>query len=290
MGKTALATAIAREYGRARPDATISNFTRILAGARITRTIVEKLSALDFGDFLFVDEIHSLDREAQELLNIAIDERRTLACVDDKLDRGQSQSVAEFTLIGATTEPGKMTHALRSRLIQITLDPYELRELKAIAEKAASDLGLKLTAQAARHLAERSQQTPRSIEGLLRRLAVTRYGVVAVDQQVVRSFLEELGIDERGLEGVQQRYLKTLAAAAGRPTSLTVLESRLGMDPAYLRSDVEPHLLHLGLVEIGAGGRSLTEKGRGVAEQLVGLPEPAEPTEESDLIQGTEES
>ena len=68
MGKTALAAAIARGYSGARPDAPASNYTRILAGPRMTRTLVEKLSALAFGDFLFIDEIHSLDREAQELL------------------------------------------------------------------------------------------------------------------------------------------------------------------------------------------------------------------------------
>jgi Holliday junction resolvasome RuvABC ATP-dependent DNA helicase subunit len=75
---------------------------------------------------------------------------------------------------------------------------------------------------------------------LLKRLAVTKGGVATVDQQIVRSFLEELGIDERGLDGLQQRYLTTLAAAAGGPCSLTVLEARLGTDPAYIRSDIEP--------------------------------------------------
>jgi Holliday junction DNA helicase RuvB len=262
--------------------------------------LVEKLSAVAFGDVIFIDEIHSLDREAQELLDVAIDERRTLGLTksrdgkNDKVDRAQSKSIAEFTLIGATTEPGKLTHALRSRLNLITLDPYGLRELKAIAEKAATELGLKLTPQAARHLAERSQRTPRSIETLLRRLAVTKAGIVAVDPQGVRSFLEELGIDELGLDSLQQRYLKTLAAAGRGPCSLTVLEARLGTDPAYIRSDIEPHLLHLELIEIGSGGRSLKEEGRAVAEKIVGPLEPPEQEEESDsfpeTIQNTEDS
>jgi Holliday junction DNA helicase RuvB len=260
-----------------------------LAGPRITSTIVEKLRAVKFADFVFVDEAHALDRESQELLNIAIDERRTLGCREDgKLDRGQSVSIAEFTLVAATTEPGKMTKALRSRLNEITLDPYGLGELKAIAEKAAKELKLTVTPQAAKHLAERSQRTPRSVEKLLKLLAVTKSGVAKVDQQLVRGFLEELGIDEHGLDRSQQSHLKILFAAGTRPTSLAILKARLGLDADYILSDIEPHLLFLELIDIGLRGRTLTERGRGVAHEIVRATEAVESCDESDSVSNEE--
>jgi len=283
MGKTALAAAIAREYSGTHSSAPSSNFLRILAGPRITAMLVGKLTDIKYGDVLFIDEIHSLDREAQELLNVALDDRRTLGRTEDgKLDRGTSVSLADFTLVGATTEPGKVTHALRSRLNQVALDPYELRELKAIAEKAGRERGLTLTAQAARHLAERSHRTPRSVEGLVELLRRTKGALATVDQQTVRVFLEELGIDERGLNRSQQEYLRTLAAAVGRYTSISVLGTRLGLDAKYIREDIESHLMLLNLVEIGSGGRALTEKGRALAGTMACASEAADDSDLSD--------
>jgi Holliday junction DNA helicase RuvB len=267
MGKTALAEGISREYSRTRTAAP-STFVRILAGPRITSLLVEKLGAIGNTEFLFVDEIHALDREAQELLHLALDERRTLGTRDGGgLDRGRTRSISEFTLIGASTEPGKLTTALRSRLHQIILDPYDLVELKAIAVQAASALGVELTPQGARHLAERSQRTPRSVERLLHELCVTRAGDKTIDRSAVRSFLDDAGIDERGLNRFQQQYVRILAAADGA-VSLNVTRSRLGIDKHYIQSDIEPHLLQLGLIDVGPTGRTLTETGRAVADEL----------------------
>jgi Holliday junction resolvasome RuvABC ATP-dependent DNA helicase subunit len=167
-------------------------------------------------------------------------------------------------------------------LNQVALDPYELRELKAIAEKAGKERGLTLTPQAARHLAERSHRTPRSVEGLVELLRRTKSGLATVDQHTVRTFLEELGIDERGLNRSQHEYLRTLAAAAGQYTSLAVLGTRLGLDAKYIREDIESHLMLLNLVEIGSGGRALTEKGRAVANALAAGSEAADDSDLSD--------
>jgi holliday junction DNA helicase RuvB len=275
MGKTKLAEAVAREYSASPTRALDGTFLKILAGPRITSTLVDKLGQLEFASFLFIDEIHGLDRDAQELLHLALDEHRTLAFREDgRLDRSSSRTIAGFTLIGASTEPGKLTHALRSRLHQIILDPYDVRELKAIADATGSALDIDLTPQAARHLAERSQQTPRSIEQLLRQLAVTRAirpragsDKIKVDQDAVRAFLDELGVDKRGLNTFQQQYLLVLAAA-GRAVSLNVTRSRLGIDKGYIQSEVEPLLLHLGLIEVGPTGRTLTSRGAAVTEEL----------------------
>lgn len=268
-GKTALAEAIARQYDGSR-SADSSNIKTISAGPHMTSAIVENLSALKHCDFFFIDEIHSLDREAQEVLNLAIDELRTFKCTaKGKVDRGQPPgSISKFTLIGATTEPGKLTHALRSRLHSITLEAYEQRALKAITEKAADELALNMTHQAARHLAEHSQRTPRDVKRLVKLLAVTKSGLSKIDQQTVRVFLDELGIDERGLNPSQQEYLRILATASGRRTNLAILRARLGLDAKYIQEDVESLLTLLRLVEIGSGGRTLTEEGRAVADEM----------------------
>jgi Holliday junction DNA helicase RuvB len=270
MGKTALAGAIAREYaGTSSSSTQPANFVRILAGPRMTKTLVDTLSAAKFGDFIFNDEIHSYDREAQELLQIAIDERRTRTRTEDgKVDRNQPLiSIADVTLLGATTEPGKLTVALRSRFNQITLDPYTQLELRAIAQKAGTERGLNLTPLAARQFAECSQKTPRSIENLLSKFrAVTKSA--DVDRQAARVFFQEEGINERGLDPSQQEYVRILAAANGRRTSLAILGARLGLDAKYIREDIESFLTLLALVEIGSGGRMLTAQGRAVAEEM----------------------
>lgn len=262
MGKTALAEATAREYGGDTSTDTSSCFRRIMAGPRVTKGLIEILGGLQHGDLLFVDEMHALDREAQELLHLALDERRTFGLTPRGApDRTKLNSIAEFTLVGATTEPGRITKALRSRMHAVQLDSYSMRELKAIAEKVAEGFGLSMTPQGARHLAERSQRTPRSIRKLLELLAVTTPVAASVTQEDVRRFMTSHGIDDLGLDAIQRQLLELLGGAR-RVMSLEVLAAKLGVDARFVKTELEPLLLDLGLLDLGPRGRSLTAAGR----------------------------
>ncbi|MFO0675297.1 MAG: Holliday junction DNA helicase RuvB C-terminal domain-containing protein [Polyangiaceae bacterium] len=269
MGKSALAAAIAREYAGPPGSDAPSSFKRIMGGTGITTALVEVLATLQHGDVLFIDETHSLDREGQELLYLALDEHKTFARTPKGApDRTQLVSVAEFTLVAATTEPGKLGRALRSRLHQVHLDPYSGRELKVIAEKVALHLGLTLTPQAARHLAERSQRTPRSVLKLVELMAITGGGAGTITQETVRSFMRKQGIDEQGLNPFQRSLLEALAVAQ-RTMSLDVLSAKLGVDAAYIRTEVEPLLSDLHLIELGPRGRVITAAGLAVVNDMV---------------------
>jgi Holliday junction DNA helicase RuvB len=268
MGKSALAAAIAREYAGPSVSEAPSNFMRIMGGARITTALVEVLTNLQHGDVLFIDETHSLDREGQEVLYLALDEHKTFARTGQGApDRTQLVSVAAFTLVAATTEPGKLARALRSRLHQVHLDQYSDRELKVIAEKVASDRGLTITPQAARHLAQRSQRTPRSVLKLVELMAITEAVGATINQETVRAFMTKQGIDERGLNPLQRSLLQALAFAQ-RTTSLDILSAKLGVDAAYIRTEIEPLLLDLHLIELGPRGRAVTAAGLAVVNAM----------------------
>jgi len=263
MGKSLLAEAIAREYaGSAAGDNIPQAFHRIMGGPRLTNGLIDTLVALEHGDILFVDETHALDREAQELLYLALDERRTFGRTPKGApDRTTTVSIAEFTLVAATTEPGRIAKPLRSRLHAVQLAEYSVAELKVITEKLAAASQLSITAQAARQLAERSERTPRSIRKLIELLSVTVPTTTTVTQEVVRDFLSEQGIDERGLTPLHRQMLHTLVKA-DRVTSLDVIAAKLGIDRLYVRTEVEPLLLELRLIELGPRGRQITDKGR----------------------------
>jgi Holliday junction DNA helicase RuvB len=276
MGKSALARAIACEYAGPSDTKQPATLKSVMGGARMVKPLIETLMKLEHGDVLFIDETHALDREAQELLYLALDEKRTFEIgAKGAPDRTKTISISEFTLIGATTEPGKVHRALRSRLHRVVLERYSISELKCIVEKVAADLPLKITAQAARHLAERSQRTPRSVLKLMGLLATTTTG--AVDQEAVRAFLAKQGVDGRGLDPLQHQLLHALASSATGIISLEVLAAKLGVDAAYVRTEIEPLLIELQLIELGTRGRALTEAGRAVAaETMAFLEEPAD--------------
>lgn len=264
-----LAQAVAREWNGTPPGMPLSNIQRIFGGRGIASTLVATLEKLEHGDILFIDEAHAMDRKDQELLYAALDDHQTFALRSNgSLDRSKMISIAEFTLIAATTEPGTLTKAIRTRLHRIVLDPYELRELKEIAERIAAGHGIDLTAQAARHLAERSQGTPRSVEMLLQMLVLTVPSATRVTQAIMRDFLDKRGIDEHGLDPLQRQLLGLLFQARGRTANLTVIAAKLGVDSAYIRADIEPLLLERKLIDIGRTGRALTAAGVDIAAAM----------------------
>jgi Holliday junction DNA helicase RuvB len=254
-GKTTFANAIATEYG--------SNMHGLHAG-ETTRAgdLCKMLSELAYGDVFFIDESHSLHRDAQQVLYIALDRAKIPVFEEGRLNRSRLASIANFTLLLATNTPGQLMRGIRTRLARIEFDRYGIEELKVIAEQVATQENLAITPQAARRLAEVAQHVPRRIQIRIEHLRLYHPGVDKITLDHVEALLRDEGIDARGLTPHQRLFLTTLAEAPRHACTLERLSVKLGCDPADIRQEVEPFLIDQGLVEPHSGrGRTLTAAG-----------------------------
>jgi Holliday junction DNA helicase RuvB len=264
MGKSTLAKALSIELG--------VQFFDLVASPKTSREqLVTILAALNHADVLCLDECHRLPDPVQELLFRAIDDRKIPARAEDgRLDEVQSQSISEFSLVAATTDPDRLLRPFRSRLVPMQFDPYASEDLKAIAERVAHLHHYRITPQAARTLARMPGIcTPRQIELYVEEMArLAAVGERELGKQHLQRLLCHKGIDRCGLEPYHRLYLLVLAESPQGSCSLTQLASRLGMSDRNLRHMVEPLLFEQRLVEIGSDRRRvLTPAGRQAAAQ-----------------------
>ncbi len=190
-GKSTMAAAIATAYG--------SQLHTLLAGTDTKPVdICRILCELKHGDVFLVDEIHSLLADAQQVFFTALDQWKMPSLTERGIDRSTLESISKFTLIAATTEPGRIKQALRSRLTRVELDPYSQKELRTIAERIAQPFDISISPQAANLLAATSQGSPRSIKRRILDLRHYWSGVKALTKDHVRAFLDSEGIDEHG--------------------------------------------------------------------------------------------
>jgi Holliday junction DNA helicase RuvB len=268
-GKTTLAEAIARRSG--------TELHLLLAGADTRAAdVCQLLSAAEAGDIVFVDEVHRLSSDVQEAFFRPLEGSKTFKLEEGRLDRTKLVSVADFTLVAATDQPGRLLKAFRSRLTRIEFVRYTLRELKEIAQRAALAEGMTLTGQAARRLAEMSQGTPRGVGKLIDELKLNFPRQSEFGQNEVETLFARMDLDDRGLFPLQRLYLKTLAESSGWRSSLKRLGHALGCDPAFIEAELEPALFNQGLVEVVvARGRVLTPRGWEVIESSAEKPEEA---------------
>jgi Holliday junction DNA helicase RuvB len=268
-GKTAMAKAIAAAYG--------SELHCLLASRRTQPAqICAVLRELRHGDVFLIDEAHCLGRDAQQVLYVALDEQRIPAGPGRGATPTDYESIARFTLALATNEPGALKPAFCRRLVTLEFDPYTARELKAIAEREASDRGLALSPQAAGTLAGVAQGSPGRIARLVHNLRHFWPDQAELGTEQVRRFLASEGIDEHGLTPLQRQYLRALAAAPAGGRRLEGLAVRLGCDVRYVRVEVEPYLVERALVDPHSDrGRMITAKGLDLAHEM-GPPEARE--------------
>jgi Holliday junction DNA helicase RuvB len=231
------------------------------------RDIVGLLVNLQPHDLLFIDEIHRLNRVAEEILYPAMEDfRLDLTVGKGASARTRSLPVAPFTLVGATTRAGALSSPLRDRfgLIQ-RLEFYALDDLQAIVQRAASLLPVDLTAAAALEVARRCRGTPRIANRLLRRVrdVASVAGHTPIGPDLVDEALRLHRVDARGLDASDRRLLTLLLEGhGGGPVGLETLAAALGEDPATLESVVEPYLLQIGFLQRTPRGRVVTAAGR----------------------------
>jgi Holliday junction DNA helicase RuvB len=256
LGKTTLAGVVANEMG--------ANL-HTTSGPAIERTgdLAAILTNLSEGDILFVDEIHRLNHQVEEVLYPAMED----FFLDIVIGKGPAArsirlDIPRFTLVGATTRTGLLTGPLRDRFgILYRLDYYSTNELSRIVERSAAILGVTIDSQGAAEIASRSRGTPRLANRLLKR--VRDYAQVkaegSITWEVAAEALSFFEIDEMGLDWMDVKILDALARTfRGRPVGLTTIASAVGEDPSTLEDVYEPYLLQQGLIIRTPQGRQAT--------------------------------
>jgi Holliday junction DNA helicase RuvB len=258
LGKTTLAQIIAAEMGVN---------VRVSSGPAIEKAgdLAAILTNLNPRDVFFIDEIHRLRRNVEEILYPAMEDGK----IDIILGEGpNAQSLRidlpRFTLVGATTRAGLISAPMRDRFeVTFRLGFYELDELEAIIVRAGDLLGIEVDPDGARELAKRARGTPRIANRLLRRtrdFAEVR-GDGRIDRKTAKKSLEMLRIDEAGLDELDRAVLDALVRKFnGGPVGLDTLAAALSEEKDTITDIVEPYLLQEGFIQRTPQGRVPTER------------------------------
>ena len=257
LGKTTLAGIIANEMGV---------HIKITSGPAIEKPgdVAAILNNLKEGDVLFVDEIHRLNRQVEEVLYPAMED----FAIDVVIGKGATSKsirleLPKFTLIGATTRAGMLSAPLRDRFGVVNrLEYYTLPELKTIIVRSAGVLGVKVDEDAALEMARRSRGTPRLANRLLKR--VRDFAEVKYDGKVTKEVATEvlalLNIDSYGLDHIDREILTTMIEKFnGGPVGLETIAVSIGEDTATIEDVYEPYLIQSGFLARTQRGRIVTE-------------------------------
>ena len=257
LGKTTLAGIIANEMG---------THMKVTSGPAIGKPgeMAAILSNLQEGDVLFVDEIHRLNRQVEEVLYPAMEDY----AIDIMLGKGATArsirlDLPKFTLVGATTRAGLLSAPLRDRFgVVHHLEFYTVEELKTIILHSALTLGVEIDEEGAYEMARRSRGTPRLANRLLKR--VRDFAQVKYDGRIskeVASFaLDLLEVDKMGLDQNDRNILMTMIGKfAGGPVGLDTLAAAIGEDAGTIEDVYEPYLVKNGLINRTPKGRVVTE-------------------------------
>lgn len=256
LGKTTLSMIIASELG--------VNI-KITSGPAIERPgdLAALLTNLTDGDVLFVDEIHRLSRNVEEILYPAMED----FTIDIVTGKGQMATsyhlpLPKFTLVGATTRAGQLTAPLRDRFgVILRLEMYNNNQLSSIIKRSASILKIDFDNEGIDEIASRSRGTPRIANRLLKRVRdfaqVMNSGKISAE--IAKEALDKLGIDELGLDAGDRRLLETMIKFyAGGPVGLETLAAAIGEESVTIEDVYEPFLIQIGFINRTPRGRCVT--------------------------------
>ncbi len=253
LGKTTLAGIIANE---------MSSKLKITSGPAITKPgdLAALLTNLTPNEVLFIDEIHRLNKNVEEILYPALEDY----VLDIIIGKGPTAksirlNLPPFTLIGATTKAGSLTTPLRDRFgIVHRLELYNEEDLIKIIKRSAKILDIEIDEEASKEIARRSRGTPRIANRLLKR--VRDYAMVIgngmIDLKIAKTALNKLEIDELGLDEIDRKILETMIIKyQGKPIGIEALATTVGEDIDTLEDVYEPYLIQIGFI-------SRTQRGR----------------------------
>ncbi len=257
LGKTTLAGIIAAE---------MNVRLKVTSGPAIEKPgeIAAILNSLEEGDLLFVDEIHRLNRQVEEVLYPAMEDY----CIDIMIGKGQTArsvrlELPKFTLVGATTRAGLLTAPLRDRFGMIYhMDFYTVEELQLIILHSARVLNVEIESGGALEMARRSRGTPRLANRILKRVrdfAQVKYDGI-ITEEVARTALDLMDVDKLGLDHIDRNILLTIIHKFdGGPVGLDTLAAAIGEDAGTIEDVYEPYLIKNGFINRTPRGRVVTE-------------------------------
>ncbi len=257
LGKTTLAGIIANEMGVR---------LKVTSGPAIEKPgeIAAILNGLEEGDLLFVDEIHRLNRQVEEVLYPAMEDY----CIDIMIGKGSTArsvrlELPRFTLVGATTRAGLLTAPLRDRFGMIYhLEFYTVEELQTIILHSARVLNVEIEPGGALEMARRSRGTPRLANRILKRVrdfAQVKYEGI-ITEEVARTALDLMDVDKLGLDHIDRNILQTIIGKFdGGPVGLDTLAAAIGEDAGTIEDVYEPFLIKNGFINRTPRGRVATE-------------------------------
>lgn len=259
LGKTTLAGILSNEMG---------THLKVTSGPAIEKPaeMAAILNSLQEGDLLFVDEIHRLNRQVEEVLYPAMED----FCIDVLIGKDSSSStrsvrlpLPHFTLVGATTRAGLLTAPLRDRFGMIyKLEFYNVSELTQIIMGSARKLGCEVDTAGAKEMARRSRGTPRLANRILKRVrdyALVRYDGVITESIAIEA-LDLMAVDRKGLDHTDRNIIETIINKFdGGPVGLDTLAAATGEDSGTIEDVYEPYLIMNGLLNRTPKGRVATK-------------------------------
>jgi holliday junction DNA helicase RuvB len=269
LGKTTLAQIVARELGVG---------FRSTSGPVIAKAgdLAALLTNMEERDVLFIDEIHRLNPNVEEVLYPAMEDfQLDLIIGEGPAARSVKIDLAKFTLVGATTRAGLLTNPLRDRFgIPVRLNFYTEEELELIVNRGARVMGIGMTKDGANEIARRSRGTPRIAGRLLRRVRDFAHvdGATEIDRRLADKALLALEVDAGGLDAMDRRYLSTIATHyGGGPVGVETLAAALSEPRDAIEEIIEPFLIQKGFLQRTPRGRVITSH----AFRHLGLAEPS---------------
>lgn len=259
LGKTTLAQIVAKELGVG---------FRATSGPVISKAgdLAALLTNLNENDVLFIDEIHRLNPNVEEVLYPAMEDRKLdLIIGEGPAARSVQIDLPPFTLVGATTRSGLLTTPLRDRFgIPLRLEFYEPDELTLIVKRTARLLDMPIHEEGAQEIARRSRGTPRIAGRLTRRIRDFAHGAKEgeVSRDMVHDALLRLDVDHSGLDSMDRRYLTCIIENyGGGPVGVDTIAAALSEQRDMIEDVIEPYLLQQGLVQRTPRGRCISSKG-----------------------------
>lgn len=255
LGKTSIAFVIANEMNS---DIKITQGTSMESVADLVSNIIN----LEEGDIFFIDEIHALKGHIEEALYSIMEDFRLDILPQTPNSKPISVGLPKFTLIGATTEMGKIKKPLQDRFVhKFTLERYTIDELSSIIIKSSELLECDIDNESAELLASYSRGVPRVANNLLRKTVhyADVFNESIINTNIVELSLRESQITLGGLDTNDRIYLKSLEG--GSPIGLKTITSMTNIDEYTIENNIEPYLLENGYVEKRSRGRVITEKG-----------------------------
>jgi Holliday junction DNA helicase RuvB len=224
------------------------------------------LTNLQPHDVLFIDEIHRLNSNVEEILYPAMEDRKLdLIIGEGPAARSVQIDLPPFTLIGATTRSGLLTNPLRDRFgIPLRLEFYSVEDLSKIVSRSGKILGMEMTVDGAHEIAKRSRGTPRIAGRLTRR--VRDFAQVAgngkVDAKTADMAMQRMDVDAQGLDSMDHRYMKCIIENyGGGPVGVETIAAVLSEQRDVVEDVIEPYLVQQGFIQRTPRGRCMSDKG-----------------------------